>query len=249
MIAQSRAVRPEEEHYAMRGLQLDSLRGKLNYLSASKTEVEKISEQMNQHGIKTTLYVEQVGNEESFKALSGKKTPIIHLATHGFFFKNDEAKVKPFSRMMSMDQERPRPDNSLRRSGLAFAGAQKAWDGEEIPKGIDDGVMLAQEIASMDLAGTDLVVLSECETGLGEINSEGVFGLQRAFKKSGVQTLVMSLWKVHDEATALFMQTFYENLLSGKSKRDSFAAAQMALRKHRDYGKDPYYWAGFIMLD
>ena len=249
MIAQSRAVRPEEEFYAMRGLQLDSLRGKLNYLSASKTEVEKISEQMNQHGIKTTLYVEQVGNEESFKALSGKKTPIIHLATHGFFFKNEEAKVKPFFRMMSMDQERPRPDNSLRRSGLAFAGAQKAWDGEEIPKGIDDGVMLAQEIASMDLAGTDLVVLSACETGLGEINSEGVFGLQRAFKKSGVQTLVMSLWKVHDEATALFMQTFYENLLSGKSKRDSFAAAQMALRKHRDYGKDPYYWAGFIMLD
>ena len=249
MIAQSRAVRPEEEHYALRGLLLDSLRGKLNYLSASKTEVEKISKQMNQHGIKTTLYVEQVGNEESFKALSGKKTPIIHLATHGFFFKNEEAKVKPFFRMMSMDQERPRPDNSLRRSGLAFAGAQKAWDGEEIPKGIDDGVMLAQEIASMDLAGTDLVVLSACETGLGEINSEGVFGLQRAFKKAGVQTLVMSLWKVHDEATALFMQTFYENLLSGKSKRDSFAAAQMALRKHRDYGKDPAYWAAFVMLD
>lgn len=249
MIAQSRAVRPEEEFYAMRGLQLDSLRGKLNYLSASKTEVEKISEQMNQHGIKTTLYVEQVGNEESFKALSGKKTPIIHLATHGFFFKNEEVKVKPFFRMISMDQERPRPDNSLRRSGLAFAGAQKAWDGEEIPKGIDDGVMLAQEIASMDLAGTDLVVLSACETGLGEINSEGVFGLQRAFKKAGVQTLVMSLWKVHDEATALFMQTFYENLLSGKSKRDSFATAQVALREHRDYGKDPAYWAGFIMLD
>ena len=249
MIAQSRAVRPEEEFYAMRGLQLDSLRGKLNYLSASKTEVEEISEQMNQHGIKTTLYVEQVGNEESFKALSGKKTPIIHLATHGFFFKNEEAKVKPFFRMMSMNQERPRPDNSLRRSGLAFAGAQKAWDGEEIPKGIDDGVMLAQEIASMDLAGTDLVVLSACETGLGEINSEGVFGLQRAFKKAGVQTLVMSLWKVHDEATALFMQTFYDNLLSGKSKRDSFAAAQMALRKHRDYGKDPAYWAAFVMLD
>ena len=249
MIAQSRAVRPEEEHYALRGLQLDSLRGKLNYLSASKTEVEKISKQMSQHGIKTTLYVEQIGNEESFKALSGKKTPIIHLATHGFFFKNEEAKVKPFFRMMSMDQERPRPDNSLRRSGLAFAGAQKAWDGEEIPKGIDDGVMLAQEIASMDLAGTDLVVLSACETGLGEINSEGVFGLQRAFKKAGVQTLIMSLWKVHDEATALFMQTFYGNLLSGKSKRDSFAAAQMALRKHRDYGKDPAYWAAFVMLD
>ena len=249
MVAQSRAVRPEEELYAMRGLQLDSLRGKLNYLSASKTEVEKISEQMNQHGIKTTLYVEQVGNEESFKALSGKETPIIHLATHGFFFKNEEAKVKPFFRMMSMDQERPRPDNSLRRSGLAFAGAQKAWDGEEIPKGIDDGVMLAQEIASMDLAGTDLVVLSACETGLGEINSEGVFGLQRAFKKAGVQTLIMSLWKVHDEATALFMQTFYGNLLSGNSKRDSFAAAQMALREHRDYGKDPAYWAAFVMLD
>ena len=250
MIAQSRAVRAEkEEFYVMRALEQDSLRGKLNHLPASEREVHNIGQQMKAHNIAVALYKKEVGNEESFKALSGKKTPILHLATHGFFLKNEEAKVKPFYQLMGVEQDRLRPDNSLRRSGLAFAGAQKAWDGEETPKGIDDGIMLAQEIASMDLNGTDLVVLSACETGLGEINSEGVFGLQRAFKKAGVQTLIMSLWKVHDEATALFMQTFYENLLSGKSKRDSFAAAQMALREHKQYGADPYYWAGFIMLD
>lgn len=250
MIAQSRAVRAEkEEFYVMRALEQYSLRGKLNHLPASEREVDNISQQMKAHNIAVALYKKEVGNEESFKALSGKKTPILHLATHGFFLKNEEVKVKPFYQLMGVEHDRLRPDNSLRRSGLAFAGAQKAWDGEETPKGIDDGIMLAQEIASMDLNGTDLVVLSACETGLGEINSEGVFGLQRAFKKAGVQTLIMSLWKVHDEATALFMQTFYENLLSGKSKRDSFAAAQMALREHKQYGADPYYWAGFIMLD
>lgn len=211
--------------------------------------MDNISQQMKERNMAVALYKKEIGNEESFKALSGKKTPIIHLATHGFFLKNEEAKIKPFYQLMGVEQDRPRPDNSLRRSGLAFAGAQKAWDGEETPKGIDDGIMLAQEIASMDLNGADLVVLSACETGLGEINSEGVFGLQRAFKKAGVQTLVMSLWKVHDGATALFMQTFYDSLLEGKSKRESFAVAQHTLREHKTYGADPYYWAGFIMLD
>ena len=79
-----------------------------------------------------------------------------------------------------------------------------------------------------------------------EITSEGVFGLQRAFKKAGVQTLVMSLWKVHDAATSLMMRTFYENLLAGKSKREAFATAQQTVKA--EY-KDPYYWASFIMLD
>lgn len=81
---------------------------------------------------------------------------------------------------------------------------------------------------------------------MGEITSEGVFGLQRAFKKAGVQTLIMSLWKVDDAATQLMMTTFYEEWLSGKSKHEAFAIAQQTVRaKH----PDPYYWASFIMLD
>ena len=138
------------------------------------------------------------------------------------------------------------PDNSLKRSGLILAGAQKAWLGEPIPDDVEDGILLAEEIATMDLTGTDLVVLSACETGLGEITSEGVFGLQRAFKKAGVQTLIMSLWTVEDEATSLFMREFYKQWLGGKSRHDAFIATQKFMQNKY---ADPYYWAGFIMLD
>ena len=134
----------------------------------------------------------------------------------------------------------------MQRSGLIMAGGQNAWMGGAIPSNCDDGILLAEEIASMDLSGTDLVVLSACETGLGDITSDGVFGLQRAFKMAGVQTLVMSLWKVDDNATSLMMQTFYEQLLSGKTKREAFRLAQAVVRNKYP---EPYYWAGFIMMD
>jgi CHAT domain-containing protein len=100
----------------------------------------------------------------------------------------------------------------------------------------------------MDLTETDIVVLSACDTGLGDVSGDGVFGLQRAFKQAGVQTIVMSLWRVDDAATELMMTTFYNNLLSGKSKRDSFIIAQNTLRNHEQFS-NPYYWAAFVMLD
>ena len=98
----------------------------------------------------------------------------------------------------------------------------------------------------MNLSNTDLIVLSACETGLGEVNDEGVFGLQRAFKKAGADTIVMSLWKVNDYITQMMMTSFYEHLLSGKSKRDSFRLAQ---QENRAEYPNPYQWAAFIMLD
>ena len=134
----------------------------------------------------------------------------------------------------------------LQRSGLLLAGGNKAWKGEAIPEGVEDGVLTAAEISSLDLSRCDVVVLSACETGLGEITDEGVFGLQRAFKNAGVNTIIMSLWEVDDQATSLMMQTFYSNLVKGKSKRDSFSAAQNEVRKKY---ADPRYWAAFIMLD
>ena len=102
----------------------------------------------------------------------------------------------------------------------------------------------------MDLRGTDLLVLSACQTGLGEVSGEGVFGLQRGFKKAGVNTILMSLWEVDDEATSLLMTSFYKELAKGKSKSDSLKAAQKAVKNHK--GKDfssPFYWAAFILLD
>lgn len=249
MLAQSRAYLPEESNNdtASRGFVPDSThRAGWSQLSNTAEEVNAIDRLLSSKRIGTAKYMQYAGNEESFKALSGKKTSIIHLATHGFFFKDEETKAKPFFEMLDMDQHQYRPDNSLKRSGLILAGGQRAWLGEPIPDNVEDGILLAEEIAAMDLSGTDLVVLSACETGLGEITSEGVFGLQRAFKKAGVQTLVMSLWKVHDAATSLMMRTFYKNLLNGKSKRDAFAMAQQTVKEKYE---DPYYWASFIMLD
>lgn len=98
--------------------------------------------------------------------------------------------------------------------------------GRRLPYGIDDGILTAKEISELDLRGLDLVVLSACQTGLGEITGDGVFGLQRGFKKAGAKTLMMSLWKVDDKATQLLMSRFYSNLITGKSKIESLRDAQ-----------------------
>ncbi len=100
----------------------------------------------------------------------------------------------------------------------------------------------------MDLRKTDLVVLSACQTALGEITGEGVFGLQRGFKKAGARTIIMSLWPVDDNATLLMMTEFYNNLTSGKTKREAFNAAQNVVKKTKGF-ENPRYWAAFIMLD
>lgn len=247
MIAQSRTYHSAEDYVASRGFVADSsMREGWSYLPATKSEVEKIARQMYEQGIRPERYTETVGTEESFKALSGRHIPIIHLATHGFFFKDEEARKRDYFQAFNLEPSRDIEDNSLKRSGLILAGGQRAWLNQPIPANVEDGILLAEEIATMDLSGTDLVVLSACQTGLGEITSEGVFGLQRAFKKAGVQTLIMSLWCVDDNATSLMMQTFYEHLLSGHSKREAFAIAQQAVKEKHP---NPYYWAAFIMLD
>ena len=135
------------------------------------------------------------------------------------------------------------------RSGLLLAGSNYAFTGhfEQLPKSLQDGVLYAKEISLLDLSETELVVLSACETGQGDITSEGVFGLQRAFKMAGVQTIIMSLWKVNDQATQLLMTEFYNNWIGKhQSKRDAFRNAQTTVRIKYE---EPEYWAGFVMLD
>ncbi|GBU27707.1 hypothetical protein R84B8_01246 [Treponema sp. R8-4-B8] len=137
-------------------------------------------------------------------------------------------------------------ENPLLRSGLILAGGNNAWTGNPV-EGVENGILFADDVAKMNLVGTELVVMSACETGLGTVNnSEGVFGLQRAFKLAGAQTLIMSLWEVNDEATSVMMSEFYKNWLSGKSKREAFKAAQT---KVRDEYNLPFYWAAFVMMD
>ena len=130
-------------------------------------------------------------------------------------------------------------DRELLRSGLMMAGVTAKTEGK-----IDDGVLTALEVASMDLSYTDLVVLSACETALGDISSEGVFGLQRGFKKAGAHALLMSLWKVDDTATQLLMTEFYKDLTKGQTKREALLNAQRFLRKYKNgIFANPKHWA------
>ena len=193
-----------------------------------------------------------MGTETSLKKLSGKGLSNLHISTHGFYWNETEVKADRDLRNLSFlhreDSPRLEEDKAMTRSGLLFAGANAILQGDSIPEGCDDGILTAQEIASLDFRGLDLLVLSACQTGLGEIKGDGVFGLQRGFKKAGAQTIVMSLWKVDDFATNLLMTAFYENLIAGKSKRESLLNAQKAVRETPGF-EDPEYWAGFILLD
>ena len=160
---------------------------------------------------------------------------------------------KPLSRISQDDRKissTSQPTAST-RSGLLFSGANNTLRGNyQKIEGVEDGILTAKEIAQMDLRGTDLLVLSACQTGLGEVSGEGVFGLQRGFKKAGVNTILMSLWEVDDQATSLLMTAFYKELAKGRSKADALKAAQRAVRECKDKDfSSPYYWAAFILLD
>jgi CHAT domain-containing protein len=136
------------------------------------------------------------------------------------------------------------PENPLLRSGLALAGAQTWLDGKPLPPEAEDGLLTAEDVAGLDLLNTELVVLSACETGLGEVHTgEGVFGLRRAFIVAGARTLVMSLWKVPDEQTRELMIDFHTRVLSGQGVADALRQAQLAMREKYP---DPYFWGAFI---
>ena len=235
-----------------------SLRSSFDYLEGTKREADMIADNMKQHRIPYIYYSGIDGSEETFKHLDGTKPQIMHIATHGFFLTEKEAKKTRFARpeVELMIEGFPKSgrlveDKPMTRSGLLFSGCNRAFRHEQIPEGEEDGILTAQEISLLDLRGLDLVVLSACQTGLGDIISgEGAFGLQRGFKKAGANTIVMSLDKVDDEATRILMVEFYRNLMSGKTKRQSLQDAQQYLRKV-DNGKydNPKYWASFIMLD
>ena len=131
------------------------------------------------------------------------------------------------------------------RSGVALAHANDVWQRPALKEG-EDGVLTANEVSTLNLKNTDLVVLSACETGLGDIlGSEGVYGLQRAFKMAGAKYTIMSLWKVPDAETAEFMKLFYKNLTKMKDIPAAFEKARKTMREKHD----PYYWAAFVLVE
>lgn len=222
----------------------DQLRDGMAYLPQTLVEMENIEEVLSPT-IKVDTISGRTATEESFKQLSGKDIQVLHLSTHGFYVPKyrrsafTKITLNPFN---SLDEQ------SLSRSGLLMAGANKAIRLKKISG--EDGILTSKEIARLDLSGVELVTLSACETALGDLSGEGVFGLQRGFKKAGVNTMIMSLWRVDDTATRILMTTFYDLLSKGHSVNDAFTQSQYQLMS-LDNGKynDPKYWAAFIVID
>ena len=221
------------------------------YLPGTKVEVAQIAATSKQNGLLATVISETNATEESIKKLDGKTTPyVLHFATHGFFFPNTKQELPEpklqFSDEITKSKIYKTADDPMMRSGLLFAGANKFWGKTTINTKEEDGILTASEISNLDLSACQLVVMSACETGLGQINgSEGVFGLQRAFKMAGVKNIIMSLWKVPDVQTAELFDIFYKTCFSGKSIHDAFQIAQSEMKQKYP----PYYWAGFVLLE
>jgi tetratricopeptide (TPR) repeat protein len=187
------------------------------------------------------------------RPLKAVRSPrILHLATHGFFLEDQQADPCAGGRDLVLASTAKvidrlaaaRFENPLLRSGLLLAGFNTWRKGGEPPPEAEDGMLTAEDVTGMDLLDTELVVLSACETGLGEVRvGEGVFGLRRAFAVAGARTLVMSLWKVSDEQTQELMVEFYQHVLRGEGRAEALRQAQQALRARHP---GPYYWGAFI---
>ena len=207
-------------------------------LPGSKVEVERISEILNRSKFEVTPYTGVNGTEESFLSMHGKAPRILHLATHGFYYTPTEAEEVDYLRGYS---------DAMSLSGLIMSGGNAAWRGEELPAGTLGGVLTANNIAHLDLSNTDMVTLSACQTGQGNATAEGLYGLQRAFKKAGVGTMVMTLWSVSDKVATEFMIKFYESLVENDwDKHKAFEQTKSYIRTQHP---DPYHWAAFVMLD
>jgi len=237
-----------KERADVRGM---GLRGGKEYLKHTKEEVDIIGEELSNVNWECVIDSAAMGTEESFKALSGRKIGCLHISTHGFYYTKEDADNARYKFMLIDNDMVSAEDKALTRSGLVMSGANHILEDEELPDNVEDGILTAKEISDVDLRGLDLVVLSACQTGLGDISQgEGVFGLQRGFKKAGANSILMSLWEVDDKATQILMTQFYKHLLSGQSKRQSLLSAQKHLRNVEE-GKydEPKYWAAFILLD
>ena len=229
-----------------------------NYLKGTKDEGDTVNSILKKGHFDVRYLSDNNATETSFK-LNAPEYNILHIATHGFSFADpNEIRFEEKKREVDYGQITFRGaargfgvnsfvnnENPLMRSGIVFAGANNVWVNTE--KGeTDDGVLTAQEVTQIDMRKNDLVVLSACETGLGDIKgSEGVYGLQRALKMAGVKYIIVSLWEIPDKETVEFMGSFYNNLLKIKNIRLAFSETQKEMRAKYD----PYFWGAFVLME
>jgi CHAT domain-containing protein len=209
-------------------------------LPGTNVEVNTIAAVMKALKFDVRKYTSSDASEEKIKNVSSPR--ILHIATHGFFLNTTgDAGSRGITGVTAAKLK----ENPLLRSGLLLAGAGKTISGQAAPN-TEDGILTAYEAMNLDLNDTELVVMSACETGLGEIKSgEGVYGLQRAFRSAGAESILMSLWKVDDRATQELMSVFYKQWLSSSDKQSSFRQAQLNIRNRFSH---PYYWGAFVMV-
>ena len=184
--------------------------------------------------------------EAAVKQVHGPR--ILHIATHGFFMADQPP--PPAARGLAFASRATDPaafvplpgENPLLRSGLALAGANHLADGD------DDGILTALEVLGLDLTGTELVMLSACDTGVGTLeNGEGVYGLRRALVIAGAASQVATLWKINDEATRGFVERYYQRLVAGEGRSEALRQVQLEMLR-TPVLSHPYYWAGFIPI-
>ncbi|TAL70270.1 MAG: tetratricopeptide repeat protein [Bacteroidetes bacterium] len=213
----------------------------LKSLPASEDEILNVAKFLHSKSWLVHTHLREDALKSEVKNVSNPR--VLHIATHGVFLPDITAEL---ANIFGFESKRLL-ENPLLRSGLFFAGASNIITGKNTELSEEDnGILTSYEAMDLDLDHTELVVLSACETGLGEIkNGEGVYGLQRAFQTAGAKTVLMSLWSVGDESTNELMTMFYNNWVTGMSKREAFRTAQLAI--FNKY-KIPYIWGAFVMV-
>lgn len=243
----------KDEYFASRSLYfIDSTRSdKWTYLPGTLNEINEISDIAANENINVKKYTGINALEEHIKLFNGNESPsILHIATHGFFFPDPKIDLKKLEMQSFGENNRfSVADNPMNRSGLLFTGCNNAWTSDSLTFNHEDGILTAYEAGNINLTNTELAVLSACETGLGTIKgSEGVYGLQRAFKQAGAKYILMSLWKVPDKETGEFMTLFYNQyLVEKKDIRSAYYSAQSQMKNL--YRTSPYKWAGFVLFE
>ncbi|MCF2602872.1 CHAT domain-containing protein [Parabacteroides distasonis] len=238
------------EHYSQ--LTKNQLRDGYENLPGTLLEINNVKKELQNIDINVVDYKGIAASKQAFLFLPNNIPSILHIATHGFFYSNKDKHLFRTGEAQNLSED----ELILLQSGLLFSGANRAIRKNEPLLSPNSGVMTAYEISKMDLQNLNLVVLSACQTGLGEIKGDGVFGLQRGFKMAGVNSIMMSLWKVDDDATQMLMSLFYRNYASGMSIHSSLEEAKREVRNFvgsingvkRNFS-NPRYWAAFVLLD
>lgn len=216
-------------------------RGDFRELKGVTEEVDIISKELENQNVIIKKYSGKNATEKNFRSLNDNSSQVIHIATHCFVIK-DMANYKYLSRLMALDTR----EAAMLGTGFILANANSSWNRGVGINHKEDGVIISEDISRLNLSGCDLLVLSGCQSGEGKMDNDGAYGLQRAFKRAGVKTMLLSLWNVDDNVTKEFMIEFYKDLLQTNSKYEAYISAQKSIKNKYI---DPYYWAAFIMLD